>query len=369
MSWGPLILGHAHPAVIEAVERAARLGTTFGAPTELETELARRVTAAFPSIEKIRFTSSGTEACMSAIRLARAFTGRTLVVKFDGCYHGHSDSLLSMAGSGAMTFGIPSSPGVTKATAAETITLPYNDSKAVKSVLDENKREIACVIVEPVAGNMGVVPPEKGFLETLRKETARHGIVLIFDEVITGFRLAFGGAQELYDMRADLTTVGKIVGGGLPAAAFGGRADIMAELAPDGPVYQAGTLSGNPLAMAAGCAALDEISKNGFYKHLDAKAALLASGLEKILEKHGVPARINRAGSMFTLFFTNLSVRDMASAASSDNERFVKWHSAMLSAGVYLAPSRFEASFMSAAHTDRDIEATLKAADEAAGSL
>ncbi len=368
-SWGPLILGHAPRPVLSAISETAQNGTTFGAPTELETRLAEKVVAAVKSIEKVRFVSSGTEATMSAVRLARGYTGRSRIIKFEGCYHGHADPFLVAAGSGVMTLGTPGSPGVTGGTVEDTTALPYNNIDAFKEAVDARGDEIACVIVEPVAANMGVIPPADGFLETLRVETEKRGIVLIFDEVVTGFRLAPGGAQEVFGIEADLTTLGKVLGGGLPAAAFGGKAGIMDRIAPDGPVYQAGTLSGNPLAMAAGAATLDAISKKGFYAELEEKAGTLASGLEAAFSDAGIPACINRIGSMMTVFFTKGPVKDYNTALASDDGRFIRWHSGMLEKGVYLAPSRFEAAFVSDAHTPEDIENTIEAARKTAAGL
>jgi len=359
-SWGPMILGHAFPPVVEAIREAAGRGTSYGAPTRMEIEMARRIVNAFPSINMVRMVNSGTEAVMSAIRLARGYTKRNRIIKFEGCYHGHGDSLLVKAGSGVATLGIPGSPGVPKELAQLTITVPYNDIQSARSAIERYGDDIACVIVEPVAGNMGVVPPVPGFLEGLREATAEHGILLIFDEVITGFRLAYGGFQDIAGIRPDLTCLGKIIGGGLPVGAFGGRGDIMEQLAPLGPVYQAGTLSGNPLAMAAGIATLDALREAGLYSELEEKTAYMCAGIKQILEGKKIPHRINRVGSMFTLFFTGEDVTDFSSAALSDQECFADHFRKMLAGGIMVAPSPFEASFVSRAHTDEDIEATLK---------
>ncbi len=361
-SWGPLILGHAHPAVVGAVKAAAELGTSFGAPTEAEVELARLVCELFPSIELVRFVNSGTEAAMSAIRLARAYTGRPKIVKFDGCYHGHVDSLLVKAGSGVLTFNAPDSAGVTVAAAQETLSAPYNDLATVERIFEEHGREIAAVIVEPVAGNMGVVPPKPGFLEGLRRLTAEAGALLIFDEVITGFRLAPGGAQELYGITPDLTCLGKVLGGGLPVGAYGGRREIMSLVAPLGPVYQAGTLSGNPLAMAAGLATVRALLEPGNYERLETLAHRLAEGFEAAARSAGIRARVNRVGSMLTLFFTADEVVDYETARRSDTGRFARFFHGMLGRGVFLPPSQFEALFISLAHTEADIDFTVEAA-------
>jgi len=362
-SWGPMILGHGHPAVIDAVTETAKNGLSFGAPCVLETRIAEKIRSLVPSIEKLRMVSSGTEATMSAIRLARGHTGRDKIVKFEGCYHGHSDSLLIKAGSGALTLGVPSSPGVPAVLAEHTITLPYNDTDALKAVFAELGDEIACVIVEPIAGNMNMVPPVEGFLETVRDECTKSAAVLILDEVMTGFRVAKGGAQALLGITPDLTTLGKVVGGGMPAAAFGGRADIMASIAPDGPVYQAGTLSGNPVAMAAGLATLGEIDKPGFYEALSAKTEKLAKGLAACGQDAGIPIAVEHAGGMFGFVFTDdAPVRSFAQVAAADVDRFRAFFHAMLAEGVYFAPSAFEAGFVSAAHRDDEIESTLAAA-------
>jgi glutamate-1-semialdehyde 2,1-aminomutase len=364
-SWGPLIAGHAHPGVVAAVQEAATRGTSYGAPTETEVQLATLVKQAFPSIELVRFVSSGTEATMTALRLARAFTGRDLVVKFDGGYHGHADGLLVQAGSGPLTLGAPDSPGVPSVAAAQTLSVAYNDVAAVAEALAAHPRQIAAVIVEPVAGNMGVIPPAQGFLQHLRDLTRSDGALLIFDEVITGFRVAFGGAQERFHITPDLTCLGKIVGGGLPVGAYGGRADIMRLISPLGPVYQAGTLSGNPLAMAAGLATLQLLREPGVYDHLERLSARLVNGLGVAAQSAGVAYTANRVGSMFTGFFCDQPVTDYASAKRADTRRYARYFHAMLERGVYLAPSQFEAGFVSLAHTDADIDATLNAAAEA----
>jgi glutamate-1-semialdehyde 2,1-aminomutase len=362
-SWGPMILGHAHPRVIAAVQAAAADGLSFGAPTELETALARRVVELVPSIELVRFVSSGTEATMSAIRLARGFTGRDTIVKFEGCYHGHSDSLLIKAGSGALTLGVPTSPGVPVALAAHTVTLDYNDAAQVRDVLREIGDRIACIIVEPVAGNMNCVPPAPGFLQALREECDRAGALLIFDEVMTGFRVALGGAQELYGVRPDLTTLGKIIGGGMPVGAFGGRRDIMERLAPLGPVYQAGTLSGNPVAMAAGLTTLELIAEPGFHQRLAATTDTLMRRLAAAAASADIPLATNNVCGMFGFFFTGeQKVDTFAKVMACDVERFRRFFHAMLDAGVYLAPSAFEAGFLSSAHSAEDIEITVAAA-------
>jgi glutamate-1-semialdehyde 2,1-aminomutase len=362
-SWGPMILGHAHPQVIQAVQEVAADGLSFGAPTELETQLAHRVIQLMPSIELVRFVSSGTEATMSAIRLARGFTARDTIVKFEGCYHGHSDSLLIKAGSGALTLGVPTSPGVPKALAAHTVTLNYNDADQVQRVFRQIGEQIACVIVEPVAGNMNCIPPAADFLETLRRECDRAGALLIFDEVMTGFRVALGGAQALYGVRPDLTTLGKIIGGGMPVGAFGGRRDIMEQLAPLGPVYQAGTLSGNPVAMIAGLTTLELISMPGFHQRLGAMTDVLMEGLIAAAAAAGVPLATNHVCGMFGFFFSaERHVDCYEKVMGCDVERFKRFFHGMLGEGIYLAPSAFEAGFLSAAHTAADIEATTAAA-------
>jgi len=363
-SWGPMILGHSHPVVLDAVIEAAKSGLSFGAPCVLETELARKIREFVPSIERIRMVSSGTEATMSAIRLARGFTGRDKIIKFEGCYHGHSDSLLIKAGSGALTLGVPSSPGVPAGLAENTVTLDYNDATAVDRAFSELGTEIACVIVEPIAGNMNMVPPVPGFLQSLRDNCSNSGAILIFDEVMTGFRVAKGGAQSIYNITPDLTTLGKIVGGGLPCAAFGGRADIMACLAPDGPVYQAGTLSGNPVAMAAGLATLGELEADDFYVSLAAKTQGLVDGISGHAEKHGIPLQSECQGGMFGILFCDEGpVRRFAQVANANIERFKKFFHGMLDRNIYLAPSAFEAGFVSAAHGEDELNATLAAAD------
>ncbi len=358
-SWGPMILGHAHPEVVEAIQRAAADGTSFGAPCPLEVELADMVCRSVPSLEKVRFVSSGTEATMSAVRLARGYTGRKVVVKFDGCYHGHADTFLVRAGSGVITLGIPGSPGVPEDIVKNTLSIPYNDTVTLERTLRDESLDIACVIVEPVAGNMGVVPPDEGFLQTLRRITRELGIVLIFDEVITGFRLALGGAQERFGITPDLTCLGKIIGGGLPVGAYGGRAEIMDRVAPDGPVYQAGTLSGNPLAMAAGLAMLKVVRRPGFYEELEEKSDWFAAEMTGILARVGVPTVLNRVGSMMTCFFTPDPVRDYESALRADTDRYGRYFRAMLDGGVWLAPSQFEAAFISAAHGRDHLEKAL----------
>jgi glutamate-1-semialdehyde 2,1-aminomutase len=364
-SWGPHLLGHRHPAVIAAIEAALAKGTSFGAPTELETELAEVVVAAVPSIEQVRMVNSGTEATMSAIRLARGFTGRDAIVKFAGCYHGHVDSLLVKAGSGALTHGVPSSPGVPKGCTQDTIALEYNDANQLADTFSKRGNEIACVILEPVVGNMGVVVPQPGFLETCRDLCTRHGALLIFDEVMTGFRVAYGGAQELYGIRPDLTTLGKVIGGGLPVGAYGGRADVMKSISPLGPVYQAGTLSGNPLAMASGLATLKVLRETDPYAALDTATQRLCDGLARAATTAGVPHQIARVGSMFTLFFNPEPVTSYAVSAKNDTQRFSKYFHAMLDRGVYLPCSQFEANFVSVKHTEADILQTLQAAGEA----
>jgi glutamate-1-semialdehyde 2,1-aminomutase len=368
-SWGPLIVGHAHPGVVAAVQDAATRGTSYGAPIEAELELARLVKAAFPSIDLVRFVSSGTEATMSALRLARASTGRETIVKFDGCYHGHADGLLVQAGSGPLTFGAPDSPGVPAGAAAQTLSVPYNDLSAVRTALEAHPGQVAAVIVEPVAGNMGVVPPEPGFLEHLRGLTREHGALLIFDEVITGFRIARGGAQERYRVTPDLTCLGKIVGGGLPVGAYGGRREILELVAPLGPVYQAGTLSGNPVAMAAGIATLRLLNEPGVYERLDTLAERLVSGLAAAARAANVSFSCNRVGSILTAFFTSQPVVDYASAKRADGRQYGRFFHAMLDRGVYFAPSQFEAAFVSLAHTEADIDASIAAAREAMRTL
>jgi glutamate-1-semialdehyde 2,1-aminomutase len=361
-SWGPMIVGHAHPAVVGAVQEAAANGLSFGAPTAIETVMARRIRELVPSMELVRMCNSGTEATMSAIRLARGCTSRDKIVKFEGCYHGHSDSLLVKAGSGALTLGVPTSPGVPAALAAQTVTLTYNDLLQARQVFAQIGHEVAGVIVEPVAGNMNCIPPAPGFLEGLRALCDQYGSVLIFDEVMTGFRVAPGGAQELYQVHPDLTTLGKIIGGGMPVGAFGGRRAIMERLAPLGPIYQAGTLSGNPVAMAAGLATLDLISTPRFHADLAAKTRRLCEGLVAAAQETGIPLTANHVGGMFGIFFTDETVTTYAQAIACDVERFKAFFHGMLAEGVYLAPSAFEAGFLSSAHTEEDIEATLAAA-------
>jgi len=362
-SWGPMILGHADPAVIKAVQETAVNGLSFGAPTELETVVARKIIELVPSIELVRMCSSGTEATMSAIRLARGYTKRNKIIKFEGCYHGHSDSLLVKAGSGMLTLGVPTSPGVPPELAAHTVTLSYNDAAQVRAAFAEIGSDVACVIVEPVAGNMNCIPPVPGFLEALREQCTQHGAVLIFDEVMTGFRVAKGGAQELYGVRPDLTTLGKIVGGGMPVGAFGGRREIMEHIAPLGPVYQAGTLSGNPVAMAAGLATLSGLETPGFHAKLGRATDRLVAGLAEAAARAGIPLATNHVCGMFGFFFTSAGrVNSYAEATACDVERFKRFFHGMLAEAVYLAPSAFEAGFISAAHTDADIDATIAAA-------
>jgi glutamate-1-semialdehyde 2,1-aminomutase len=368
-SWGPMILGHAHSRVLQAVQNTLRDGTSFGAPTAREVELAKRICAALPSVEKVRLVSTGTEAAMTAIRLARAYTGRAKILKFAGCYHGHSDPLLVRAGSGAMTFGVPDSPGVTEAVASQTLVAAFNSVAEVEGWFAAQGNEIAAVILEPIVGNMGVVPPAAGFLDKLRDLTAASGALLIFDEVITGFRLTYGGAQTLFGIRPDLTCLGKIVGGGLPLAAVGGRADVMEQLAPLGGVYQAGTLSGNPLAVAAGLATLELLERPGTYEQLETMGQKIEAGLKAILERHGVRGCLNRAGSMFTLFFGVDAVTDATTAQRTDTKAFARYFQSMLAQGVYLPPSAFEAAFVSLAHSEGDLEDTLAAADRAIAAL
>ena len=370
MSWGPMILGHGHPHVIEAIREASGRGTSYGAPTEMEIVMAEILVEALPAMAMVRLVSSGTEAVMSAIRLARGCTGKNRIIKFDGCYHGHADSLLVKAGSGIATLGIPGSPGVPPPLAELTVTLPFNDADAMRAAVDLHGLDLAAVIVEPVAGNMGVVPPRPGFLEGLREITARHGILLIFDEVITGFRLTYGGYQNLAGIEPDLTCLGKIIGGGLPVGAFGGRREIMEQLAPSGPVYQAGTLSGNPLAMAAGIATLNLLRDNfEAYEMLDRRTFHFCEEMKSLFERKGIPCRLNRAGSMFTLFFTDRDVFDFASAAGSDTKRFARYFRGMLGHGINLAPSQFEADFLSFAHTAEDLDRTLDACEKTLRTL
>jgi len=362
LSWGPMILGHAHPRVTAALKKAIANGTSYGAPTELEITLAKMVKKAVPSIEMVRMVSSGTEATMAAIRAARGFTGRDKIIKFDGGYHGTGDSLLVKAGSGVATFGLPDSPGVPADLAKHTLTVPYNDLASVRELASREGERTACIIVEPVAGNMGCVPPEPGFLAGLRQVCDQYGIVLILDEVMTGFRVAYGGAQKLYGVKPDLTCLGKVIGGGLPVGAYGGKREIMEKIAPLGPIYQAGTLSGNPLAMVAGIETLKALSKPGVYKTLEKLSADLEQGLRAAAAEAGVPVTLNRVGSMFTAFFTDRKVKDFASAKTSDTGKFGRFFRSMLSNGVNLAPSQFEAAFMSLAHTRADINKTIEAA-------
>ena len=365
LSWGPLILGHANDQIINAIKEVSNYGTSFGAPTELEIEMAKAVIDAVPSIEMVRFVNSGTEATMSAIRLARGYTGRKKIIKFDGCYHGHGDSLLVSAGSGVATLGIPGTPGIPEELAQLTIVLPYNNIEAVEEAFKRHGDDIACVIIEPVAGNMGVVAPSKEYHQRLREITKEYGALLIWDEVMTGFRLALGGAQELYGIEPDLTTLGKVIGGGLPVGAYGGKREIMEHVAPVGPVYQAGTLSGNPLAMAGGLRQLQILKEKNPYPELEEKGKKLEEGFKFLIEKYGIKATVNRVGSMITVFFTDKQVVDFETAKSSDLDTFSKFFRLMLERGIYLAPSQFEASFLSTAHSDSDIEETLNKAEEA----
>ncbi len=364
LSWGPLILGHANDQIINAIKEVSNYGTSFGAPTELEIEMAKAVIDAVPSIEMVRFVNSGTEATMSAIRLARGYTGRKKVIKFDGCYHGHGDSLLVSAGSGVATLGIPGTPGIPEELAQLTIVLPYNNIEAVEEAFKKHGDDIACVIIEPVAGNMGVVAPSREYHQRLRDITKEYGALLIWDEVMTGFRLALGGAQELYGIEPDLTTLGKVIGGGLPVGAYGGKREIMEHVAPVGPVYQAGTLSGNPLAMAGGLRQLQILKEKNPYPELDEKGKKLEEGFKFLIDKYGIKATVNRVGSMITVFFTDKQVVDFETAKSSDLETFSKFFRLMLERGIYLAPSQFEASFLSTAHSNSDIEETLNKAEE-----
>jgi len=364
LSWGPMILGHSHPTVIGALQKACKKGTSYGAPTPLEVELAGMIRRAYPSMEILRMVNSGTEATMSAIRVARGFTGRDKVIKFEGCYHGHADGLLVKAGSGAATFGVPDSPGVPKDYARNTITLPFNDLKAVKKVLEKGARNIACVIIEPVVGNIGCVLPRPGFLEGLRRLTKKYGVILIFDEVMTGFRVSYGGAQKTYRIKPDMTCLGKVIGGGLPVGAYGGRGDIMKMVSPEGPVYQAGTLSGNPLAMTAGIETLRIISRPDVYKRLMAKSAALEEALKDAARRAGIRTKFYRAGSMFCTYFTDTEVVDYATAKKADARKFAQFFGKMLDRGINLAPSQFEAGFMSLAHSNADINKTARAAYE-----
>jgi glutamate-1-semialdehyde 2,1-aminomutase len=365
LSWGPLILGHAHPKVVGALKKAIERGTSYGAPTPLEIELAELILEAYPSMEKVRMVNSGTEATMSAIRVARGFTRREKIIKFEGCYHGHADGLLVRAGSGATTFGVPDSPGVPRSYARNTITLPFNDGAALKKVITTEWKNIACVIIEPVVGNIGCVLPRPSFLETLRDLTEKHGIVFIFDEVMTGFRVAYGGAQAYYGIKPDMTCLGKVIGGGLPVGAYGGKKEIMSMVSPEGPVYQAGTLSGNPLAMTAGIETLKIISREGTYEKLEQLAGLLEKGLTEAANRAGVKIKCYRAGTMFCTYFTETDVVDYKTVKTSDTSRFSNFFSGMLKGGIYLPPSQFEACFISLVHTEKDIEKTVKAAHEA----
>ncbi len=369
-SWGPMILGHAHPPVIEAVRHAAESGTSFGAPTELEVKMADLICSIVPSMEMVRMVNSGTEATMSAIRLARAYTKREKIVKFEGCYHGHADPFLIKAGSGALTLGVPDSPGVPQAIASGTLTARFNDLDSVRRLMQANADQVAAVIVEPVVGNMGCIPPHAGFLEGLRKLCTESGALLVFDEVMTGFRVALGGAQQLYGIAPDLTTLGKIIGGGLPVGAYGGKREIMELVAPSGPMYQAGTLSGNPLAMTAGWETLKALANaKEFYRGLEQRSKELETGLSEGIRKQGIHATVNRVGSMFTIFFTDGPVIDFTSATQSDTKRFGQYFRKMLSLGIYLPPSQFESGFISAAHSAADIERTLDAHREALGAI
>ncbi len=370
MSWGAVLLGHAHPSVTRAISNAVTRGTSFGTPTELESELAETIVAMMPSIERLRFVSTGTEAAMAAMRLARGFTGRSKIVKFAGCYHGHADGFLIAAGSGALTHGVPDSPGVTEGTAQDTIVLPFNDADAFEELFAERGETIAGAIVEPYPGNMGFVMPNPGYLRRLRETCTRYGALLVFDEVMTGFRVARGGAQARENVAPDLTLLGKVIGGGLPVAAFGGRADVMARLSPDGPVYQAGTLSGNPLGMAAGLAVLGAIAGDAtLYDRLDSAVARLTDGLRRVLRGHGIAHHCNHAGAMFSLFFAPEPVIDLESARKSDSRLFAKYFASMLDRGVYFAPSPFESNFISAAHSTAEIDRTVAAADASLAAL
>ena len=369
-SWGPMILGHAYKPVVDAVIEKTKLGTSFGTPTEIETEIATLAVSMVPNIDKIRFVNSGTEACMSAVRLARGYTGKDKIIKFSGCYHGHSDSFLIQAGSGAVTFGSPNSPGVTKGTAQDTLLARYNDIAHVQSIIEANKNDIACIILEPVAGNMGCIPPNDNFLQKLRAICSAHNILLVFDEVMTGFRLAKGGAQELFSVEADLVCFGKVIGGGLPVGAFAGRAEIMNHLAPLGPVYQAGTLSGNPLAMAAGLAMLKALnSDKEIYKRLAEKTAYLHKGCAEVLNKHKIPHTINRLGSMISIHFSNIDVVDFETAAEGNNDRFKAFFHGMLKEGIYIAPSAFETWFITDALSYSDLDKTIIACDKVCSNL
>ena len=368
-SWGPLVLGHAHPNVVQAISAAALNGTSFGAPTTLETELAEIIVKAVPSIEKVRLVSSGTEATMSAIRVARGYTGRDKILKIDGCYHGHVDYLLAKAGSGVATFGLSDSGGVPEDFARNTLTVPFNNPDAVREAVEANPDEIACLILEPVMGNMGIIPPREGYLDQLREITEAHGIVLIFDEVITGFRVAYGGAQTYYNVTPDITCLGKIIGGGLPVGAYGGKQEIMKCVAPEGDVYQAGTLSGNPLAVTAGLTTLKNLAEPGVYEHLESRAAALAEGLAAATQKHGIDAWHSRVGSMLMLYFTAETVTDADGARTADTERYQQYFWGLVERGVYVAPSQFEAGFVSLVHSEDDIHKTVQAASEVLANL
>jgi glutamate-1-semialdehyde 2,1-aminomutase len=369
-SWGPMILGHAHEAVVNAVIEKAKLGTSFGMPTEIETQIAELAVKMVPNIDKIRFVNSGTEACMSAVRLARGFTGRDKIIKFSGCYHGHSDSFLIQAGSGAITFGSPNSPGVTQGTAKDTLLASFNDIQNVKALLEANKNEIAAIIIEPVAGNMGCIPPKNGFLEDLRKVCDEHGTLLVFDEVMTGFRLAKGGAQELYNVKADIVCFGKVIGGGLPVGAFAARNEIMNYLAPLGPIYQAGTLSGNPLAMAAGLTMLQELNNDAaIFTRLEEKTAYLETGIRKVLTENNIDFTINRVGSMISVHFDKNEVYDFATAKNGDNQRFKDFFHGLVKEGVYIAPSAYETWFITDALTYEDLDFTINAIDKVSKSI
>ena len=368
-SWGPLILGHRHPAVMDAIISVLKRGTSFGAPIDLEVRLAEMVIEAVPSVEMVRMVNSGTEATMSAVRLARGATRRDVVIKFDGCYHGHADTLLVAAGSGVATLGIPGSPGVPEATARHTLSLPYNDMQCLKKVMEKQGDSVACIIVEPIAGNMGLVLPEKDFLEMLRELADRYGSILIFDEVMTGFRVAYGGAQALFGVYPDLTCFGKIIGGGLPVGAYGGKRDLMSKVAPQGSVYQAGTLSGNPVAMAAGIATLDQLQKDGVYEALDEKADHLLSGLEQAAKKAAIPAQAKRVGSMLGFFFNDKEVKNFDDAKTCDLDRFSAFYNGLRQKGIYIAPSQFEVLFISIAHDIEHIDRTIEAAEGVLGQL
>ena len=368
-SWGPLILGHADPRVIEAIKGTMVNGTSFGAPTTQETELAEIIVNAVPSIEKVRMVSSGTEATMSAIRLARGYTGRDKLIKIEGCYHGHVDSLLAEAGSGVATFGLPECEGIPADFTRHTLVVPFNDANAVRRTIEAHPDQIACLILEPIMGNMGIISPQDGYLNELREITSEHGVVLIFDEVITGFRVAYGGAQSLYGVIPDLTCLGKIIGGGMPVGAYGGKEEIMRHIAPEGDVYQAGTLSGNPLAVSAGIAALKALTEPGVYEQLESRASQLADGLQDATERHAIDAFHSRVGSMLMLFFTDAEVTNADGARTSDTERYSRYFGELLERGVYVAPSQFEAGFVSLTHSETDIDATVRAANEALSTL